>query len=153
MMDNIVDRDWKKMWQGGVWPTEGTFCVLIETERLPDWRICMRPPCQNACLSCCQQKNYSSLASAAVLRVVTAIKHFRKHNALSRKQFLGNVFCKNNLQILQSVWLLHEERFCQHDLSVHTFSRFKNFCFENATIRGSKIFITVRWSRNWTGLT
>ena len=153
MMDNIVDLDWIKMWQWDVWPTEGTFCGLIETERLPDWRICMRPPCQNACLSCCQQKNYSSLASAAVLRVVTAIKHFRKHNALSRKQFLGNVFCKNNLQILQSVWLLHEERFCQHDLSVHTFSRFKNFCFENATIRGSKIFITVRWSRNWTGLT
>ena len=61
-------RPWlEKMRQGDVWPTEGTFCGLIETERLPGWRIYMRPPCQNACLSCCQQKkNSSSLASAAV---------------------------------------------------------------------------------------
>ena len=146
-MDNTVDRDWKKVWQGDVWPTEGTFCGLILTERLPDWRIYIcAHPARTLVWAAVNRRRTLLVWHQQQFRVVTAIKHFRKHNALPRKQFVGikamifvRIICKSCNQY---------DSCMRKDLPTRpvpcTLSQdLKTFALEFATIRGSKNFFIL----------
>ena len=128
-MDNTVDRDWKKWDKGMSDRLRGLFAVWLRQKDCQAGKSICAHPARTLVWAAVNRRRTLLVWHQQQFRVVTAIKHFRKHNALPRKQFVGNVSCKNNLQILQSVWLLHEERFANTTCPVHTFSRFKNFCF------------------------
>ena len=145
-MDNTVDRDWKKCDKGMSDRLRGLFAVWLRRKDCQAGESICAHPARTLVWAAVNRRRTLLVWHQQQFRVVTAIKHFRKHNALPRKQFVGikamifvKIICKSCNQY---------DSCMRKDLPTRpvpcTLSQdLKTFALEFATIRGSKNFFIL----------